>query len=305
VPDVAKQAETAQPDTHGPTREVVPGGAHDGPAGVRDWFAEHGLGPAPDLDLHGGTAGGHGAELGPDEEPAEGEPGLAASRARGAAAEARAAEISRYPDTSWTEARDRLAKGFAPGAKAFEGVRRAGTVPPGAGTWMESARAYARSGSPWPAEATADADAAERKAVTGRAGSVMPDATQSWFDAQGAMASRARAAPARRLVTVVAVTHDAAGRVVGVRLVRPSGSAAHDAAALARAKGERGNEMGARFGATVAHWAYVTELFVTPVQPGAGLSFDANFQHVRPDPPLARSVRSRVELVALYDAARR
>jgi hypothetical protein len=41
------------------------------------------------------------------------------------------------------------------------------------------------------------------------------------------------------------------------------------------------------------------------VQPGAGLSFDAHFQHVRPDPPLARSVRSRVELVALYDAARR
>jgi hypothetical protein len=249
-------------------------------------------------------AGRGGAPAGPDEEPGEGGPGLAAFRARAAAAEARAAEISRYPDESWTAARDRLALGFSPGAAAFQGVRGRGAFPPEAGTWPESARSYARTGNPWAAAAGGrEEDVSDRKSRVGQAASVMPDSTQSWFDVQGAMASRASEVPARRLATVVAVTHDAAGHVVAIRLVGPSGSAAHDAAALARANRLRGSEMGDRFRSTVAHWAYVTELFVSPAHPGAGLSFDANFGQVRPAHPVEKQVRSHVELVALHDAA--
>jgi hypothetical protein len=267
---------------------------------VRRWFAERGMGAAPDLRARAPAAGTASARGDVDTPAEEGVAALAARRAREVAGGARAADLARYPDESWSEERRRLADGFAPGAGAFDGVAGSGATAAAAGDWMDAAGRYALSGRPWAPAPDPEPTARERVARTAQAASIMPAETHAFFDVQEALAARAEATPSRRLTSLVAVEHDAEARVTGVRLVSTSGSARHDREAVGRARRLLGSVPAPRFRSCVVHWAFVTELFVAPGLPRAGLSFDANFRPERPDHPLRREVRSRVELVAVF-----
>ena len=258
---------------------AAPPAPHGADPRVRRWFAERGLGPAPDLRARAPAAGTAGARGDVDAPAEEGVAALAARRAREVAANARAADLARYPDESWSEERRRLADGFAPGTGAFDGVAGSSAQAAVAGDWMDAAGRYALGGPPWPPAPDPEPTARERGARTAQAASIMPAETHAFFDAQAALAARAEATPSRRLTSLVAVEHDAEARVGGVRLVATSGSARHDREALERARRLVGSASAPRFRSCVVHWAFVTELFVSS---------------------LRREARSRVELVAVY-----
>ncbi|HSN91514.1 MAG TPA: hypothetical protein VLS93_09815, partial [Anaeromyxobacteraceae bacterium] len=232
-------------------------------------------------------------------EPAgESDAALAVRRVGEIVAGARAAELARYPDQIWAEERRRLADGFAPGTEAFDGMPGSGAAAVAAGDWLDAAGRYGRGGLPWAPAPHPEPTARDRVATTARAASKLPAETHDFLEAQAELQARAAANPSRRLVTVVAVEHD----VTAVRLVGTSGSARHDRQALDRARRLQGLASAPRFRSCRVHWAFVTELFVSPPIPQVGVAFDAYFRPVKPDRPLRREARSRVELVAVWAA---
>jgi hypothetical protein len=213
-----------------------------------------------------------------------------------------AEDRARFPDDASRSLRDALQDGFAPPARIFDEEPAGGlgaTARAAAQGWLDSARAYGRTGNPNAGRRVLDRPGADTARMNS-SGHELPEPNAAW-EAQVAW-FEGKLGPGgwvRRLETVVELRHGADGRVVSARLVRSSGNAAHDRAALAQAERLRGRtDLPAQRGER-SRWAFETDLSIVPPVPVVGLGFDAYFRPTEVVYPLKQDVRSRVRLLSI------
>jgi hypothetical protein len=286
------------------------GGAPPAAEDVGDWFAKRGLGGEGEGD---GTAAGDGkgdlsAPLPGDVKRAieDGPPGSgdARERARRMSNELHASDVSRYPDRSWTGLRDSLGRGFKPSEESVGSGATDGVV----GSFLRSyggyASEYGKTGSPY-------GDAPD---TTGRANSRIASASEAADGtsrgpgdfgtveersaAAGGYSPREVTVPGR--TAVVAMEQDARGVVIGVWLVRSSGSSQYDTIAMKQVEKLRGQAVQAPWGAAITEWAFRTDVAITPFRPGVGATFDLGFKGVDIERPLEPRLKTHPpQLVAI------
>jgi hypothetical protein len=305
---------TAEPGTTpgmpgpGPGVGTEPGGAPPSADDVGEWFAKRGLGGGGAGAEAGDGKGDLSAPVPGDVKRAiqDGPPGSgnARERAERLSSELHASDVSRYPDRRWTGLRDSLGRGFKPSEESVGSGATDGPV----GSFLRSyggyASEYGKTGSPY-----GDApDATGRSNSRIASASEAADGTSRNPGGFGTVEERSAAAagftPREVVVTgrtaVVAMEQDARGVVIGVWLVRSSGSSEYDGQAMRQVEKLRGQAVQAPWGAAITEWAFRTDVAITPFRPGLGGTFDLGFEGVEIERPLEPRLRTHPpELVAI------
>jgi hypothetical protein len=217
----------------------------------------------------------------------------------------KARDLSRYPDTSWTELRDGLADGFPRGPGALGERGGVGVaLSQSATAYLETAQRFAERGSPLGDDPSAPGRVAPDKAAAAGVSAVGNrdrEALQAGVDRLAASAPPgAGGRPwSSGLVAVVEIEQDEKAAVTRARLIRGSGSAAYDRLVAAHARRLLGRSLAPRLAGTRTEWAFATELLVSPPAPVLGFGFDADFKPTGVSYPLARSTRTRIELLSV------
>jgi hypothetical protein len=301
--ELERRGSSGQGERHGGVAVPPPRGelSQDDVAGVQGWFDAHGLGSERRSGRH--DRGGDPLAVSPPWEgaPDEEEDAPAArakKRVDAMIGEMRARDLTRYPDASWMDLRDALARGFGPDFGLL-----ANTASP----YLGAAEAYGRTGRPFASapDAPGRAGAGKNAAVHAAAeGNREREALAAGIDALAAAGDEGFAkAWTKALVTVISVVEDGEGVVTDVLLAASSGNQAHDRLALEQGRRLVGRAHARRLAGTATDWAFVTELSVVPPRPVAGVALD---EHFKPTGalfyPLRRAAKSRIELVALRRA---
>jgi hypothetical protein len=310
APPTAEPGRSAGTAEHAPGAGAEPGGAPPSADDVGEWFAKRGLGG--EEEGAGAEAGGGKGDLSApvpgDVKRAiqDGPPGSgnARERAERLSSELHASDVSRYPDRRWTGLRDSLGRGFKPSEESVGSGATDGPV----GSFLRSyggyASEYGKTGSPY-----GDApDATGRSNSRIASASEAADGTSRNPGGFGTVEERSAAAagftPREVIVTgrtaVVAMEQDARGVVIGVWLVRSSGSSEYDGQAMRQVEKLRGQAVQAPWGAAITEWAFRTDVAITPFRPGLGGTFDLGFEGVEIERPLEPRLRTHPpELVAI------
>jgi hypothetical protein len=220
-------------------------------------------------------------------------------------AEMKARDLSRYPDTSWTELRDALADGFAARPGAPGGQAGLGSaLGQSATAYLDTARRFAERGSPLGDDpSAAGIAAADKAAVAGVSaeGNRDREALQAGVDRLAASGPPGAGGQpwTSGLVAVVEIEQDAKGAVARARLIRRSGTPAYDRLVVAQARRLLGRALAPRLAGTRTVWAFATELAVSLPAPALGIGFDASFKPTGLGYPLKRTTRTRIELLSV------
>jgi hypothetical protein len=277
---------------------------------VEEWFADRGLGAEGQGEGEGSARGDNlSAPVPGDVKRAieDGPPGSGNARERAGriSSELHASDVTRYPDRRWTVLRDRIGRGFAPSPQSLGAAATDGAM----GSFFRSyggyASEYAKKGSPYgdAPDAVGRANSTIASASEATDGTTRgPDASAGGVEQRMAAASgyTPREVIANGRAAVVAMEQDARGVVIGVWLVRSSGSSEYDVTAMKQLENLRGQAVPAPWGAAITEWAFRTEVAITPFRPGLGGTFDVGSEGIKLERPLDPRIRTHPpELVAI------